>query len=162
MKSLFKRKSPDIAESQMQNGVSKGMQVFYNRLRHIWAKWMEKRTAKLSPGNWKMALALFVLLTGGYSIYLAVNGFTSKGTTTFSITPIRKPGHLTETGEAKTTLPQVSQAEYRRIRNFRMYMDSLARSPSGRSVYDSITHNRPGLMDSVRFIENYYQQFKNE
>jgi len=41
-------------------------------------------------------------------------------------------------------------------------MDSLARSPSGKILYDSIISQRPGLMDSVRFIENYYQQLKQK
>jgi hypothetical protein len=36
-------------------------------------------------------------------------------------------------------------------------MDSLARSPSGKNLYDSITSQRPGLMDSVRFIEQLYR-----
>ena len=41
-------------------------------------------------------------------------------------------------------------------------MDSLARSPSGRKLYDSIVAARPGLMDSVRYIEKEYQNFKNQ
>ncbi|ULT38451.1 hypothetical protein KRR40_25400 [Niabella defluvii] len=56
----------------------------------------------------------------------------------------------------------MSEAEYSRIKRFRVYMDSLARSPAGRTLYDSIIYHRPGLMDSVRFIENYYQQLKQK
>ncbi|ULT42924.1 hypothetical protein KRR40_05095 [Niabella defluvii] len=79
-----------------------------------------------------------------------------------TITPIKKPKHATETGETKTDAAEVSEAEYSRIKNFRVYMDSLARSPSGKALYDSINNHRPGLMDSVRFIENYYQQLKQK
>ncbi|MCC4229105.1 hypothetical protein [Zunongwangia profunda] len=34
--------------------------------------------------------------------------------------------------------------------------------PSGRKLYDSIVATRPGLMDSVRYIEKEYQNFKNQ
>lgn len=123
---------------------------------------MEKRTESFSRGNWTLLLILFVLLTGGYSTYLLVSSFTEKAGKAFTITPIRKPGHLTETGDAKADALPVSETEYRRIHKFRMYMDSLARSPSGKAIYDSITFRRPGLMDSVRYIDNYYQQLKNK
>ena len=36
-------------------------------------------------------------------------------------------------------------------------MDSLTRSENGTIIYDSIVKARPGLMDSVLFIENIYQ-----
>ena len=76
--------------------------------------------------------------------------------------PIKKLKHATETGEPPIEAAEVSEAEYSRIKKFRMYMDSLARSPSGKILYKSITRHRPGLMDSVRFIENYYQQLKQK
>lgn len=121
-----------------------------------------KRTESFSRGNWTLLLILFVLVTGGYSTYLLVSSFTAKTGKAFTITPISKPGHLTETGDVKPETLPVSEMEYRRIHNFRIYMDSLARSPSGKATYDSITYRRPGLMDSVRTIDNYYQQLKNE
>jgi hypothetical protein len=127
-----------------------------------WANWMEKRTKNFSRRTWFVFLVLFVVFTGSYSAYLAVHALADKGYPSFSITPIKKPKHLTETGEAKAAAPDISNAEYKRIKSFRRYLDSLARSPSGKSIYDSITGHRPGLMDSVRFIENYYKQLNQK
>lgn len=161
MKHLSKRKQNENTQAAV-NSIAKGAASFYLRLQSRWAKWMAKRTESFSRGNWTLLLILFVLLTGGYSTYLLVSSFTAKERKAFSITPIRKPGHLTETGDAKAEAHPISETEYRRIHNFRMYMDSLARSPSGKATYDSITYRRPRLMDSVRYIDNYYQQLKNE
>jgi len=157
----FKRKRKQDTQPA-ESSIAKGAASIYLRMQTRWAKWMEKRTESFSRGNWTLLLILFVLLTGGYSTYLLVSSFTAKAGKAFTITPIRKPGHLTETGDAKADALPVAETEYRRIHNFRMYMDSLARSPSGKATYDSITYRRPGLMDSVRYIDNYYKQLKNK
>lgn len=162
MKFLFKNKREKAPEQVVGSKASEGIQALYRNLQCTWATGMEKLTAKLSYGNWKIVLVLFVLLTSGYNVYLVVNAFTHKNIKSFSVTPIRKPEHLSKTGDTRAGTLYVSEAEYMRIRRFRIYMDSLARGPSGKAVYDSITSNRPGLMDSVRFIEKYYEQFKNK
>lgn len=158
MKFLFRHKKQ---EKRQQPGiVAKGVQSAYQRVQGSWATWMARRTAGFSRRKWQVLLVLFILGFGGYSLYLTVDGLTGKGETLFSVTPIRKPRHATETGDGNDN-PQVSGAEYQRIQRFRLYMDSLARSPTGKAAYDSIIAQRPGLMDSVRFIGKYYGQFKN-
>lgn len=157
MNFLFKKQRKENAHAT-GNFIAKGA----TRLQTRWAKWMEKRTESFSRGNWTLILILFVVLTGGYSTYLLVSSFTAKTRKLFTITPISKPGHLTETGDVKAEALPVTETEYWRIHNFRIHMDSLARSPSGKASYDSITYSRPGLMDSVQTIDNYYQQLKNE
>lgn len=161
MKYLFKRQRKENTQAT-ENGIAKGATSFYLRLQTHWVKWMEKRTESFSKSNWTLFLMLFVMVTGGYSTYLLGSIFTAKAGKAFTITPISKPGHLTETGDVKAEALSVSETEYRRIHNFRLYMDSLARSPSGKATYESITDDRPGLMDSVRYIEKYYQQLKNK
>lgn len=158
---LFAKRKESNAETK-PNAISKGITAVYNRLQGGWANWMMKRTEQFSRRTWLILLTLFVLSTGTYSVYLAVNAFTGKGDNAITITPIKKPTHITETGEANANAAEVSEAEYNRIKKFRVYMDSLARSPSGKAIYDSLTYHRPGLMDSVRFIENYYQQLKQK
>ncbi len=158
---LFPKRREGNTEAK-PNAISKSMEAGYKRLQGGWANWMMKRTEKFSRRTWLVLLVLFVLFTSTYSVYLAVNAFTGKKGNSITITPIKKPKHATETGETKTEAAEVSEAEYSRIKKFRVYMDSLARSPSGKALYDSINSHRPGLMDSVRFIENYYQQLKQK
>jgi hypothetical protein len=158
---LFSKRKKSNTETK-PNVISKGVQAGYKRLQGGWANWMMKHTEKFSRRTWVVLLILFVLSTSTYSAYLTVRAFTKKAANSITITPIKKPKHVTETGEAPIEAAEVSEAEYSRIKKFRVYMDSLARSPSGKTLYDSITRHRPGLMDSVRFIENYYQQLKQK
>jgi multidrug efflux pump subunit AcrB len=160
MKLFSKRKESNSEPNP--NAISKGVQAGYKRLQGGWADWMMRRTEKFSRRTWVVLLVLFVLSVSTYSVYIAVSAFTGKGSNSITITPIKKPKHATETGDASKEAAEVSEAEYSRIKKFSAYMDSLARSPSGQVLYDSITSHRPGLMDSVRFIENYYQQLKQK
>lgn len=144
------------------NAISKGMQAGYKHLQGCWSKWMMKRTEKFSRRTWIVLLFLFVLSTSTYSVYLAVGANMEKDGILITVTPIKKPRYTTETGETDKEAAEVSEAEYRRIKRFRVYMDSLARSPSGKTLYDSINSHRPGLMDSLQLIENYYQQLKQK
>lgn len=159
---LFKRRTESKADSTKPNAISKGMKAGYKRLQGGWATWMMRRTENFSRRTWVVALILFVLSGSTYSTYLAVSAFTGKKANAITITPIKKLKHATETGETHIEAAELSEAEYTRIKRFRVYMDSLARSPSGKILYDSIISQRPGLMDSVRFIENYYQQLKEK
>lgn len=159
MKLFSKRKE---SNPEKVNPISNRIQAGYKHLQTGWAKWMVKRTQKFSRRTWIVLLILFVLSTSTYSAYLAVSAFTKKESNSITIMPIKKLKHATETGEPPIEAAEVSEAEYSRIKKFRMYMDSLARSPSGKILYKSITRHRPGLMDSVRLIENYYQQLKQK
>ena len=140
------------------NAIFEGMQAGYKHLQGGWAKWMMKRTEKFSHRTWIVLLIFFVLSTSTYSIYLAVSAIAEKDGTLITVTPIKKPRYTTETGETDKEAAEVSEAQYRRIKRFRVYMDSLARSPSGKTLYDSINSHRPGLMDSLQLIEQLYRR----
>jgi hypothetical protein len=103
-------------------------------------------------------LLAFIALTSGYSIFLIGQSFSGSQANTISITPIKKPGHILQAGDAVSQPDMiVSKTDYQGIIRFRGYMDSLTRSPAGKVAYDSIILNRPGLLDSIRFIEEIYQ-----
>lgn len=128
------------------------------RLQTGWALWMGRRTQHLSRRTLLLLLLAFTALAGGYCIYLIGQSFSGNQTSTFSVTPIRKPGHVLQTGESASQPDMiVSKTDYQGIIRFRGYMDSLTRSPAGKAAYDSIVLIRPGLPDSIRFIEKIYQ-----
>ena len=158
MKYSFKNKREDARKT----GISKVALNLYKHLQRRWVKWMAKHTANFSRRTWKIILILFMMFGGGYSGYLTVSGLVEKANKPFSLARIKKPAHLSEPADVRVPIPGLSEIEYARIRIFRMYMDSLARSPSGKVLYDSIAHSRPGLMDSVRLVERYYQQLKQK
>ncbi len=160
MKWIFK---PKPKQENPKSGIFlHGLQVLYRRLQSGWAVWMANRTKDFSQSFLKLLLAVFVLSAGSYSFYLGVHALTGKGRGAFHITPIQQPRHATETGEVRPTYPRVTAQEHERIKRFRLYMDSLTSSPTGKALYDSILSHRPGLMDSVVFMDNYYQQIKKQ
>ena len=128
------------------------------RMQNGWALWMGRRTQHLSRKTLLLLLLTFTALAGGYSTYLIGQSFTGNQANVISITPIRKPGHVLQTVDAASQPDMiVSKTDYQGIIRFRGYMDSLNRSPAGRAAYDSIIVSRPGLLDSIRVIEEIYQ-----
>ncbi|MDT0677047.1 hypothetical protein [Autumnicola musiva] len=147
-----------------KNGLlMQGLLALYKWLQKEWAQWMSNKTKSISKRALTIALVVFVSFTSSYCIYLGIHAITGKSKgNAFTVTSIKRPRHLTVSGDMEPTLPPVSRRDYERIQKFRFYMDSLARSPSGRKLYDSIMANRPELMDSVRYIEEEYLNFKNQ
>ena len=159
----MKRNTKQKKEAPKNGLLILGLLALYKWLQKAWAKWMSNKTKSISKRAVTIALVVFISLTSGYCIYLGVHAITGKSKgNAFTLTSIKRPRHLTESGAIASPLPPVSKQDYRRIQKFRLYMDSLARSPSGRKLYDSIVAARPGLMDSVRYIEKEYQNFKNQ
>ncbi|MDT0641563.1 hypothetical protein RM553_01845 [Zunongwangia sp. F363] len=140
-----------------------GLIALYKWLQKAWAQWMSNKTKSISKRSVTISLFVFVSLTSSYCIYLGVHAITGKNKgSAFTVIPIQRPEHLTESEAIASPLPPVSKRDYSRIQKFRLYMDSLARSPTGRNIYDSIIATRPGLMDSVHYIEKQYQTIKNQ
>jgi hypothetical protein len=123
------------------------------RLQYKYANWLERKTAHLSRKSWIVILFCFIIFTSGCSICLIVNGFSGNTTKSIIVTPITKPINEDETMQLNVT---TSKAEFERIVRFRRYMDSLGRSPTGKKLYDSIARYRPGLLDSLTIVEEYY------
>ncbi|TRW24224.1 hypothetical protein FMM05_10335 [Flavobacterium zepuense] len=159
---LFKNKKNNTADAA-KGIIAENLTSFYNKLQSGWAGWMSQHTSTLSKRDWMLSLACFILLTGGYSTYLMVSGFTgTSAVISNNVSNIRKPAYTGQAEESQKTGAPLSDSEYARILRFRKYIDSLAADPSGKKVYDSIIQKRPGLMDSLNRVENYYQQFKNK
>lgn len=157
--SLFKKRENKKIQSLPANKLLEGIGNVVSKMQEAWAKWMEHRTENLNHNQWLMVLGLFVLLTGGYCSYLISASVLSKRKMVFSIPSIQMP--ITKTLEDKYRLAfTLSEKEYQKINRFRLYMDSLKSSPTGKLEYDRIIRQRPGLMDSLNSIERYYQSQK--
>lgn len=153
-----KKKQKAKKQHEMQDQLLKSIVHTCLKWQSRCAVWMQQKTERLSGKGKLVVLSVFVLLTGGYSIYLIGKSFSGSQTYSFSITPIKRPAHIQETGdEAEHTNTVISKSEYEKIHRFKQYMDSLTRSSTGKVLYDSIVAHRPGLMDSIQIIENIYQ-----
>jgi hypothetical protein len=77
----------------------------------------------------------------------------------FGSMPGMKIGHLSPylPPVVEPRVPVVnSEKELLAIRAFEHWMDSLSKDGAGRRTYDSIIRQRPGLMDSARQAEAFY------
>jgi hypothetical protein len=133
------------------------------RLQHKCAQWLERKTSHFSRLYWIVILFLFIVFTGGCSIYVIVTSFSGNTAKNITVIPITKPTNSVPIKEKNTPLNSIiSKAEFEKIIRFRRYMDSLGRSPTGKKTHDSIVLYRPGLLDSLTIIENhYYSHLKN-
>lgn len=158
MKFTFKRniKKSDVPGTATNNLWQKFDQANL-RLQYKCANWLECKTAHFSRLNWIVILLCFIVFTTTCSIYLIVNSFSGNTNRNITVTPITKPTNLVTTKEKPVELKSIiSKTEFEKIKGFRKYMDSLGRSPEGKKTYDSIVSDRPGLLDSLTILENYY------
>ena len=160
MLSLFtKRKTQSpVKENPAQERLASSIVSACIRFQQRWADFMQCHTERLSRNGKLIVLSLFCLTAGSLSIYLIASSVTSRKASSFAVIHLKKLPYTVKSGDENTkALVIVSKAEYERIQRFRFYMDSLARSPSGKQLHDSILIHRPGLMDSILLIENIYQ-----
>lgn len=128
------------------------------RVQGKWADYIQRKTNRLSLKMRKYGLVLFCLLSVGCSLYLIIESFTGSSNKNFGATPIHMPVHSIQTGEEATrSFLLITKKEFERIERFLHYVDSLGGSVAGMKIRDSILSLRPGLMDSIRIIENLYQ-----
>ncbi|TCK52658.1 hypothetical protein C8C83_0465 [Flavobacterium sp. 90] len=155
MKVTFKRKNNAVTATR--DSIWQKFEQANLRLQHKCAQWLEHKTAHFSRLNWILVLFTFIVFTGGCSIYLIVNSFSNNKSRNITIAPITKPTNDIPLKEKPLELNAIiSKTEFEKITSFRKYMDSLGRSPIGKKTHDSIVLNRPGLLDSLTIIENYY------
>lgn len=162
---LFKRskKRPECGDAVTKNALGKRLEMAYLFVQSKWAQWMTKQTANLSPRNLLVVWGIFIAFSAGYSIYLIAKSFSGKAPNAITVISIAKPVNALSTAVVPIQKSSsVSKTELEKIIRFRIYMDSLSRSPTGKRVLDSIIHKHLGLLDSLAIIENYYQSyFKN-
>jgi hypothetical protein len=155
MKVNFKRKSNAVTGTR--DSIWEKFEQANLRLQYKCAQWLERKTAHFSRLNWIVVLFTFIVFTGGCSIYLIVNSFSNNKSRNITIALITKPTNHIPLKEKPPQLNAIiSKTEFEKITSFRRYMDSLGRSPTGKKTHDSIVLNRPGLLDSLTIIENYY------
>lgn len=152
-----KKKANPVVSNDAQDRIARSMVNRCLQWQRKWADWMQNKTESLSGKGKTIALFCFCLLAGGYSIYLIAISLVAKQNISLSITSIYKPQYVPRSGKEQVMGASISKEDYLRVHRFKTYMDSLARSPTGKIIYDSILISRPGLMDSVNFIENNYQ-----
>lgn len=160
MLSLFRKRKTQssLKGNTAQERLANNMVAACIRFQQRWADFMQLYTERLSRNGKLILLSSFCLIAGSLSIYFIASSLMSRKASSFTIIHHKKSTYAIKSGDENTkVLMIVSKPEYEKIQRFRLYMDSLARSPSCKQFYDSILSHRPGLMDSILLIENIYQ-----
>lgn len=130
---------------------------YYLLIQDKWAKKMSRLTSNLSRRSLVIYLMLFITTSGSISIYNIYGAFFSKeksvaiGIISNSTSVVMKPVQV------RTNERVLSKVEFEKIIRINSYLDSLKQSKEGQKLYDSIKNYRPGLLDSLEFVEKYYK-----
>lgn len=151
MRWLFNRKRSNTMMVTAWQKVSNAI----NRKAHTWADWLNGKAAKWNARKLKTVLVLLGGLWMAGSVFVAWHAIQSKQKA-YAVTPVSIPHHI-EQHDAAINDTAVIQA-VSRIEHFKRWLDSLHQR--GSPVYDSIVQARPGLIDSILFIEQYYSTKK--
>ncbi|MCD0472637.1 hypothetical protein [Flavobacterium sp. JAS] len=120
---------------------------------------MSVLTSDLSKQSLVFYLILFILISTSISLYNVYSGFCTKEDKKRDVEISINSKHLIVTKPSLNMKNKnvLSKQEFENITSFKFYLDSLKQSKEGKKIYDSITNYRPGLLDSLVFIENYYK-----
>lgn len=118
---------------------------------------IQAKSEKLSLVTKRLVVIAFGFISFSSSTYLVIKSLFGNDRVNLSTAAIRAPEKATPNQNAVKPLNPVSKNEVEKIKKFRVYIDSLASSNTGRSIYDSIRKSRPGLIDSLTIIENIFK-----
>lgn len=125
-----------------------------------WATYMGKSFNRLSQKGKKWALLLFCLVAASLCTFSIAYHSEDLSSHPKIDTRLILPKAMPPQQESKLSLPASSTG---RIRQFKKYLDSLGTDATGARSRDSLLRHRPGLLDSIRQVEQYYDlQLNNE
>ncbi|MFT3749148.1 MAG: hypothetical protein QM768_12555 [Agriterribacter sp.] len=124
-----------------------------------WANCLNQQVERYSKRSKQILLAIFCILFGSSSTYIIVRAIENPSGRV-SIEKMSFPAYATGTDTTSTfqPTPVLTESQYRNIQRFKKYMDNLQTTTAGKIKYDSIIKARPGLIDSIVFIEQIYRQ----
>lgn len=149
---LFKRRRD---KPSVMYGVFQKMGAAVEHRQRQAADHLNRKAATLNRKQLTWGLLLFCLVCSsisGFTIWHSLQ-LPSGG---IHIQPMRVPAHSILPGGSSNETA-LTNRQVKRFRMFRQYLDSLQQTQSGKAMYDSIARYRPGLLDSLAFIENAYQ-----
>ena len=160
--SKMKMKAEEPQEPKFQDRVAKGIAGFLLSVQNGFASFMNRAVNNLNRRSKQVCLAVFCLMFGGFSMYALFGAFRDSGNARSVIHSgaVAVPKYYDQT-DAEFKESPVSEKDIMRINRFKRYMNSLSQSDKGKPQFDSLLKARPGLIDSIKLIEEiYYSQSK--
>ena len=117
------------------------------------AAWLQRKTSHYSNRKRKAILAIFCTTFVSVSLSILLEGLKKRAPVYPSITPILAVPLV----NPKDKRPLINEAEFKVMHRFRVYLDSLNRTPTGRHIRDSLLQQRPHLLDTIHYLERIYK-----
>ena len=153
--SMVGQKRKEVKAGSGSSGVIGKVVLWVLALQRKGADRLNGVVARLPLKKIKFGLLFFCLLAGGWSGYLIVGGIAGKKkATALYINHVSVPKHYDKAGEAGIGENGLDVQTTAHLRAIKTFMDSLAQHDQ--IAYDSLLRIRPGLMDTVRFLEEIY------
>jgi hypothetical protein len=161
---FFRRKKENRngvqSKAVLKNKIANRLANYLSVIQNGFAGFMDRWVNGLTQKGKKIFLIIFILAFGSYSLYTLLSifiGSNTKSIKSVNPTEISIPKYLNKAGDENTSAAVVvTDEDLKKIRSFNQYMDSLKLSTTGKRIYDSILLTRPGLMDSIRVLEQIY------
>lgn len=134
------------------------------RMQELFVLLMNKAVNKMGTGTSKIVFAVVPVTTALFSFYLIGTALLQpkKGIQLLRPISVQQPTTVTtnEIGNVyRQFVPDTTTST--KLRQFILYFESIQKTQP--KQYDSILQSRPGLIDSIRMLEQiYYLQQKNE
>ena len=112
------------------------------------SNYMNEKLYKVSLKRLKTGLIIFCIVSGGFSVYLAIEAVFAKPIAV-EIQPIKVPQHIDQPGESPAS-DLVGEELYQQVQAYKHWLDSTGEQIS------------PGLRDSIRIIEELYHSQQNK
>lgn len=145
------KKKDNLQTGREQAGIAGFLSSAILKIQFRWSHWMQRQTEKLS------AKGKLCCLLAGVAIGIIVSGMLiRKALYQPSVALVQISGIKPVTLPPQKTVQPFDTLRMARILQFKRQMDSLAKDPRGSRAYERIIKQRPGLMDSLRLIEQTY------
>lgn len=115
---------------------------------------LQAKTNAYSTKKKKVLLLFFVALFIAGSAAVTIQSVVKKSKAPIVLTRMK----TLPVEKGKGSGIAITRAEFLKIQKFRNYIDSLNATAKGRSIRDSLLHNRPHLLDSVNLLMNLYSE----
>lgn len=141
----FRKRKKKAKENPLQDKVAGSIAGGLICLQTKFSNLMSKLFMNMKAKRIKMWLVMFCIISGGLSIYFFISALIAKPKATIKIDKVKMPQHVDQSGVEIKVIP-VPDEVFQDIQDYKKYMDSL-----GEPI-------RPGLLDSIKIIEEIYVQ----
>jgi len=157
---LFKDRESKQAEA---NPALERLSVKINALLKKWGVYLQEKTNHISAKIKLVVFAVFTMASVTLSIYVILASIINTRVEALSVTQIVIPKNNIKTGEQRKAAQRlIIQQDYKKIYDLKQYTDSLNQTIAGKHASDSLNKLRPGLMDTLKLLENIYLNQQKE